>query len=234
MGFLKALFGAKAKSLTERDNVGTRYETEERVNAFWTPFILSRPRFPFVFYDMPEKKDAMEAMLSLPPFAIASDSGKVISTEVLEFGVYPVSGRKDRWGFFLAGEQMKRPLFDAAIASCKKHNGTNPRVSDPPRAEEAGHAKASNANASSVKFEREEKVDLMAMMKARNIEIVDLSGGPKGPSFSTKRHYNAPNKAAALAFLRENPVNRPLYYLVVHTPEGVFGRDKDGIYEQPD
>ena len=37
-----------------------------------------------------------------------------------------------------------------------------------------------------------------------------------------------------MAFLRENSVDKPHYYLVVHTPEGVFGRDKDGIYEQPD
>jgi len=34
----------------------------------------------------------------------------------------------------------------------------------------------------------------------------------------------------AKAFLENNPVTKPLYYLVVETSDGAFGRDKEGIY----
>ena len=44
--------------------------------------------------------------------------------------------------------------------------------------------------------------------------------------------YSAPNKSAALAFLSEQTVTRSLFYVVVETPEGNFGKDKDGIYRE--
>ena len=35
----------------------------------------------------------------------------------------------------------------------------------------------------------------------------------------------------AWAFLEYNPVKKPLYYLIVETSDGVFGRDTEGIYQ---
>jgi hypothetical protein len=244
MGLLNKLFGKTSTSstkaaappprdsLSECDNVGTRYETEEKVNSFWTPYILGRPKFPFIFYDMREKTDAMSAMLSLQPFKIASDSGKLISTEVLQFGVYPhvVNGKTVSWGFFLAGDRITLTLYDAAIASCKKYNGTDPRVSDPPKGTAAASGSSSKPVLASVTFDWEEKVDMLKQMKARGIEIAGAGALPA--QVATKRHHKAPNKDTALAFLKANSVDRPYYYLIVHTPEGVFGRDKDGIFEQ--
>jgi UDP-N-acetylglucosamine transferase subunit ALG13 len=221
--------------LYERDNVGTRYETQEKVETWWTPYVLGRPTFPFIFYDMREKKDAMDAMLSLPPFKIASDSGKLISTDVLQFGVYPhlANGKVTSWGFFIAGEQITLALFDAAVASCKKYNGTNPRVGDPPKSLAKASPNTLKSGASSATFDFEEKVDMLKQMKARGITISHAGGGNVPSQIATKRHFKAPNKDAALAFLKQNPVDKPFYYLVIHTPEGVFGRDKDGIFEQP-
>jgi uncharacterized membrane protein YhaH (DUF805 family) len=46
------------------------------------------------------------------------------------------------------------------------------------------------------------------------------------------RVYGASCKADALAFLSEQTVSRPLFYLVVETPDGNFGKDKDGIYQE--
>ena len=42
--------------------------------------------------------------------------------------------------------------------------------------------------------------------------------------------YNAPNREQALAFLKSKVVNKPMYYIEVETPEGIFGRDLNGIY----
>lgn len=46
------------------------------------------------------------------------------------------------------------------------------------------------------------------------------------------RIHKGPDAISAKAFLQENPVNRALYYIVVETPEGNYGRDIDGIYKE--
>jgi hypothetical protein len=198
------------------------------VDGFWIPHILNRPKFPFVFFDFREKKDAMDAMLSLPQMKIAADTGKVICTEVIQFGVYPRTA--GGWGFFIAGDQINLALYDTAVASCKRHNGKNPRLGDPPKGTAVTASNAQQGKASDVTFDREEKVDSLAQMKALGIKVVGADSRP--PIVATKRHFKAPNKDAAMAYLKANPVDRAHYYLVVHTPNGVFGRDKDGIYEE--
>jgi hypothetical protein len=49
---------------------------------------------------------------------------------------------------------------------------------------------------------------------------------------TTNRFHKAPTAAAAKAFLSQNPVTENLVYLIVETPEGCFGRDISGMYEQ--
>ena len=43
--------------------------------------------------------------------------------------------------------------------------------------------------------------------------------------------YKAASKKDALVFLDTKTVSQPLHYIVVYTPEGNFGKDKDGGYE---
>lgn len=246
MSLWKRFFGCRSKSsdsakanhsatatpgLSERDNVGTRYETQARVRNFWAPYTFGRPSFPFIFYSMRTKNDAVDAMLALSPIKLASDSGKLISTEVLQFGVYPCEsdGQITSWGFFLAGEQLTLELYDAAIASCTKYNGTNPRVSDPPEAPAPLVTPvAAKPDLDSVLFDREEEINTLDHLKALGMEFSG-SGSPVA-QIATKRHYKALDKDAALAFLKSTPVDKPLFYIIVHTPDGDVGRDKDGIF----
>ena len=44
-------------------------------------------------------------------------------------------------------------------------------------------------------------------------------------SLFTYECYLANNKADAMAFLNKKTVEKSLYYIVVETPEGSFGRD---------
>ena len=44
--------------------------------------------------------------------------------------------------------------------------------------------------------------------------------------------YEANSKADAMMFLGDKVVTEALYYICVDTPEGNFGRDKNGIYEE--
>jgi hypothetical protein len=44
--------------------------------------------------------------------------------------------------------------------------------------------------------------------------------------------YKAPSKVEAMAFLSKQAIDRPSFFIVVETPQGNFGRDKDGIYQE--
>ena len=44
--------------------------------------------------------------------------------------------------------------------------------------------------------------------------------------------YKAPTKVDAMAFLSKITIEKPSYYVIVETPEGNFGRDKDGFYQE--
>ena len=42
--------------------------------------------------------------------------------------------------------------------------------------------------------------------------------------------YKAPGREQALAFLKSKVVDKQMYYVEVETPEGICGRDVNGIY----
>jgi len=44
--------------------------------------------------------------------------------------------------------------------------------------------------------------------------------------------FKARSKVDAMAFLSKQTINRPSFFIVVETPEGNFGRDKDGFYQE--
>lgn len=46
----------------------------------------------------------------------------------------------------------------------------------------------------------------------------------------TYEYYRAESVAAAKAFLEKKVVDLPLYYVMVRTPKGTWGRDKDGMF----
>jgi hypothetical protein len=237
-----------SRRLSEKDNVGTRYETYQHFLAFWTTYCRGSAKFPVIVYDMRKKKDTMDAMLSLPPVKTASDSGNLISTEILHFGVFPyvvdayAPVKETVWRFFLAGEPITLALYDAAIASCQKYNGkpydghydinARHRVSDPPKETLTVASTSEMPNPSAVSFDREEKVDMLEQARGRGVLVPGVDA--ERPMIAIKRHYKAPAKDDALAFLKANPVDKPLYSLIVHTPEGDFGRDKDGIFQPTD
>ena len=46
------------------------------------------------------------------------------------------------------------------------------------------------------------------------------------------RIHEAPDAVSAKAFLKQNPVTKQHYYIVVKTPEGNYCRDIQGIYKE--
>ncbi|MFD4941362.1 hypothetical protein ACFWNT_02215 [Streptomyces sp. NPDC058409] len=66
--------------------------------------------------------------------------------------------------------------------------------------------------------------------KTKN-EAVQFLGTEKKPR-ATYHVYRGPDRAHALAFLRQAPVKDPYVYVVVETPEGNFGRDLMYLFEE--
>jgi hypothetical protein len=170
-----------AKTYRERDNVGTRYETADEIKAYslardlpgsmfsvetiGDPRVLAPPpkdpqaqKIPFIYYyfyvdPRDGKADAIAAMTELPCLKIATDSGKLISTEVLDFGLYPNlcsdgSGKIDSWTVFIGGAHLSLELYEAAINSFKKHQGNEKRVSGPPAPSKTSQTAAGMVSAS--------------------------------------------------------------------------------------
>lgn len=182
MTFWKRIFGGGTKSpqskppkdqttktFYEKDNCGTRYDSHERVLDFWGQYRVRPPSFPYVFYNFSSKDQAMEAMLSLAPFKLASDSKKIISTDVLQYGVFDCSKAysKPTWGFLLAGEGIKHSLFMSAIKACEDRHGTFPRVSDPPKSEAQNVDSKNNGVDDKVIFDFKQEVDIGELMRRK-------------------------------------------------------------------
>jgi hypothetical protein len=44
--------------------------------------------------------------------------------------------------------------------------------------------------------------------------------------------HRGPDAASAREFLAGKQVSKPHHYVIVETPQGNYGRDKDGIYKE--
>jgi hypothetical protein len=98
-------------------------------------------------------------------------------------------------------------MWEQTHAAFSKHNGNKKNDLEP--AKTVRPTVSTNGNAHRVTFVRENRDDSAVWMV-----------------------YTAPSKADAMDFLSRQQINKPLYYVVVETPDGNFGRDKDGIYQE--
>jgi len=64
-------------------------------------------------------------------------------------------------------------------------------------------------------------------------EKVQFQREQREPDGTVYRIHQGPDAVSARAWLQQQLVTQALCYLVVETPEGNYGRDKDGIYEEP-
>ena len=187
----------------EADNLGTRQDTERLATAFWFARLQSRQQHPFVLYRLTSSQVARAALEDLPCIRVATDTGNLICTEVLAFGHYDVEGGTEA---VLCGN-MTRELWSVASATFQKHGGmlineVAPETSD------AKPAVAAVPEPEKVRFLR------------------SVTNAP-----FTYHRYSAPDAASAKAFLASQSPPPALTYIVIETPEGEFGRDIKGMYE---
>jgi len=218
MSIWSKLFGkasgekTQSKSYKEKDNRGTRQDTESLASSYWIARITSPKKDPFVVYSFDREMDAREALLELPCIHIAEDSGKMICTEVLIFGYYTT--KESKYEAIICGDDLSHELWEQAKASFINHGG-RPRGQGElePERRAAPVQKAKASQAGKVVFVREDRQN-------------------KAGATMVYRIHKAPDATSAKAFLEQNPVTQKLLYLVVETPEGNYCRDIQGIYKE--
>ncbi len=219
MNFLKRLFGKPVEShketdvvlYSEKDNLGTRHDTESKASSYWIGRIAVNNNDPFVMYFFDNEKDAQESLLELPCIHIANDSGKLICTEVLIFGYYQT--KEGKYEAIICGSDLTQELWEQAKSSFKKHGGQPLGQGELEPEKRDVHSKSKESAPKKVVFVKEEKQVKM------------------GATFIYRIH-KAPDAISAQAFLQQNPVTQKLVYLIVETPEGNYCRDVDGIYKE--
>jgi hypothetical protein len=197
-------------SFTEKDNLGTNYDTTSRGTAYWRSRMLQGPDYPFVIYYFDNEKNASEALLELPCIHIAEDSKKLICTEILDFGYY--QKESGEYAAFICGKDLTYELWEQAKTNFAKHGGIHINEQEPEKRATL-ISKATKAQPGKVVFVREESKQ-----------------GMMGET-AVHRIYKGPDAASAQAFLKQNPVTKNFYYIVVETPDGKYCRDIQGFYK---
>lgn len=109
MSFFNSFFGKGKKETvegyTEKNNRGTRIETYVEGKNYWNARIIKwgktpqnmnnlertireLSKNPFVHFTFRTKNDAHNAMINVPFIHMATDSGRLVSTEPYDFGYY--------------------------------------------------------------------------------------------------------------------------------------------------
>ena len=196
----------------ERDNVGTRQETMAQAIAYWKkerPGLSDQP--PFTLFTFPSADAAEKAMLELPFIHKAADSGKLICDRMMTFGCYATKARGARRGQYevmVTGSDLTQDELFFAETVFSGYQGRC-KVRNVPS--NYADSPAAGGNAALVRYIRTIK-------------------GNDG--VSTYEIYSGPDKASAFAFLSDKTVVRRYYYIIVDTPEGSFGKDCVGFYQE--
>ena len=211
---------ASEARFTEADNVGTRLETAEKATAHWLASLAAHSKGvntnggglhikgatspPFVAYTFKDRATAENAITSLSYIKRTGDTGNLISTELINFGYY-----EDPPGVFevlIFGESLTQKMYDETMKKLAASGGKLKDHREPPQK----IARNSAAPAAvPVAFVRTEK---------------------KGQF--TYHIYRGPGKESALACLKTLSLPKKFEYHIVETPEGNFGRDVTGMFEE--
>ena len=201
-----------AASFSEKDNVGDRHDSSQRVIGYWMGERMRRERKdPFVLHEFKSATDACNALLALPCIKIASDTGNPICTKPIIFGYYQTEA--SHWEAILGGDDLSHELWSQAREAFKTNGGTLKNELEPQK-----RAASGSTGVGKVKFVRK--------------ETKNLQGNFGMTAKCAYEVYKAPNASTAQDFLRGKTVTQAQYYVVVGTPEGDYGRDINGSYKE--
>ncbi len=209
MSIIKRLFkktnNLSSKEVRISDNKGTCYRDEQHAQTTWSlTHMLSYT--PVVIYRFTTLDAARLAILGLSYILEVADTKELITSEPIEFGCY--RNAQGQGEVIICGQALTREQWQEAKEKLAASGGTVYKEQEP-RETIKKPAPEASTETNTCKFVRKEQNGM-----------------------NTYEIYKGASRTAATEFLQAHPVNKPLHYIVVETPEGNFGRDKDGIYQE--
>lgn len=204
----------------EKDNHGTRQDTLGKADAYWYNRNFGTGKSePFLLYAFKLEGEAKKALAEVDFIHVAADTGNLICTRICHFGFY--ANNTGHWEAIIAGSDFSLSDFTAIREVFKSNNGF---VMNERAPEETAHSikPAENNNTADL---------AKVVFKRKYYEPVPPELGKPQLTCFTYELYEAPNRATAIKFLEKSVVDKPLYYLLVETPQGNFGKDNGGIYD---
>ncbi len=196
----------------EDSNVGTRIESYSQACGL----MIRIPPEPNLVYIFRSAENAQKALLDLPFIFLASDSGKMISTEIVGFGFYEVG--KNLFQAIIVGKGLTYDLWKLAKKSFIDNDGSFYSETEVPQ------------SSPTISPDSDNTLTTNDVVFIKEYEEFDDRGG----KINLVKYviYRADNKYQALKWLSQNKVSKNFYYLIIETPEGNFGRDIQGIYQE--
>jgi hypothetical protein len=213
--------GVMSAWYTSRDNLGTRVSTADEVYAQTMGYEVRGKSVACVVYEFPGKgrAEVLAAMLHLPCMHMAVDTKELVCCEPMEFGVYENEPEDERsksvWEAILRGEALTAELFELARLAFTQHGGVQVTAVAP-------GPPAGQLPVAATVAELADSDDAVEFLRENRLLL--------GRTVATKRRYRASSRSAALSYLRKQDISEAYYYIEVETPDGLFGKDKDGAY----
>jgi len=178
---------------------------------FWALAEADPQHFKYVAYRFPSMEDARAALLHLS-FISEASGGQLKCHRDLMFGFYP---HQDKFVCFVGGTEMHYALWREASAVLPELPGAEYfRVSTAPDV-------------------MLEIPDIEQLLRDENLKVEHVENREgEGDDYSQYYVYRAPDKQNALEFLKRARVSEPGVHVIVQTPEGTWGKDENGIYQE--
>ena len=208
-----AVIISKIKKKQEQDRFKKFFEGKGQIQKdFWDRANADPENFKYVAYMFPSVKEATAALMKLT-YITANQNGDLrCSKENLLFGVYPHQGGAVA---FIGGEDFHYAPWREATAVL-------------PELEGAKYFKVSTEPSVMLDVPDIDKMASEQNIKVESLGIEDIREQDGG--FTRCYKYSAESKEMAMRFLENFQVNEEGIVVQVETPEGIFGKDENGIY----
>ena len=203
----------KIKRVKERDRFKKFFEGKGKLQKdFWDMVAADPENFKYVAYMFPTLKAASEALQKLS-YIVANPNGDLRCTrDNLMFGVYP---HQDGAVAFIGGADFRYAAWREATAVL-------------PELEGAKYFKVSTEPSVMLDIPDIDKMATEQNIKIENLGIEEIRD--ENGSFTRCYKYKTETKDMAMLFLENFQINEEGIIVQVETPEGIFGKDENGIY----
>lgn len=193
----------------QQKNVGTYYRNEAHAHDYWASQYFIKYT-PVIICRFETLEQARKAILNIS--FISESNGALISLKTIDYGCYLNSDQKGE--VIICGHGFSMAMFEEAKKKLLDAGGEIYKEQTPDEQNEPQTKESTESAAEDVAFVKNTQKELAPGVVATYVS------------------YKASSESTAKEFLAGQTILQPLYYIVVDTPQGSWGKDCDGIYKE--